>query len=317
MAKYLVQDIETIPETELQADWEAEKDKLLAEGNTRDTRFEPLWAHKVITIGMLALDEKLKPVKGGCAAGGLVGGKSEREMIERWSLVASGAAFKQRDSLRLVDWHGAKFDVPVLQTRAFRYGIQLPWLFELLPDQKGTVSGFSKEYRDRYRGKHDDLSEIWTNRGMFQKPHMENLARLMGCPGKVGIDGSKVYEAFKEGRYADIDLYCMQDVIQTALVFQRFCYMAGRLSLVDYRGAVDALLEWLDKQPEQTAFRGLMKVDEMRLESEPIATPGTFDVPSANADADHQGHDLVSAGSGGESTGPAVSSPTDLHKEAC
>lgn len=254
MPKYLVHDIEAIPETELQDDWLKEKAKLEAEGNTRDTRFEPIWAWKVICIGMLVLDRKLWPVRGGCAAGGVLGEKSEKEMIERWSEIASGTFFGADESLRLVDWCGQRFDVPVLQTRAFRHGVPLPWLFGLQFDRRGGISEYSKEYRDKYGGKHDDLAEIWTNRGQFAKPHMENLAKLMGLPGKVGLDGAKVYQAYMEGEFAAIDRYCMQDVIQTAFVFQRYHYLAGRIQLEEYRAAAQALLDWTMNQPEQAEF---------------------------------------------------------------
>jgi predicted PolB exonuclease-like 3'-5' exonuclease len=295
MIKYLVQDIEAIPETELQADWETEKAKLIAEGSTRDTRFEPIWAWKVITIGMLALDENLRPTSGGCAMGGLRAGGTEKAMIQRWSDVASGKHHDQKESLRMVDWCGSRFDVPVLQTRAFRHGIQLPWLFGLQPDNRGGISSYSKEYRDRYGGKHDDLAEIWTNRGMFPKPHMENLAKLMGLPGKCGIDGSKVYDAWKEKRYAEIDTYCMQDVIQTAFVFQRFCYMAGRLTADQYKEAANSLLNWVQLQRDQAEFYAQIDTRAVTMYEWQDSA-----VSSPNADVDHLGHDLVSPGLGSD-----------------
>jgi len=244
MVKYLVQDIETIPETELQSTW-AEECRISAEKGKPVPDFPPISMHRVVTIGMLALDERFRPVKGGCAAGGLAGGKSEKEMIERWSAAASGSLFEQREPLRLVDWHGRGFDVPVLQTRAFRYGIPMPWYFGLLDDNKGGKSQWSKEYRDRYAGHHMDLAELWTNKGSFQRPHMANLAMLMGLPGKVGIDGSKVYDAFKEGKFLEIDTYCMQDVFQTAFILQRIQHLSGAMTPTEYRESAGALLSFV------------------------------------------------------------------------
>lgn len=290
MIKYLVQDIETVPETEIQDMWIEERQALEAQGKKQD--FPPIWAHKVICIGLLALDEKLCPVNGGCAAGGVSGGKSEREMIQRWSDVASGRHHEQAESLRMVDWNGAKFDVPVLQTRAFRYGVPLTWMFDLQPDNRGGVSQWSKEYRDKYGGKHDDVSEIWTNRGTFIKPHLANLAKLMGLPGKVGIDGSKIHDTWKEYNHAlqlangkqpgsstpeqlqtgrtkaveiaaKIDTYCMEDVIQTAFVFQRFRYLSGKLTLEEYRTAATELLDWTAARKEHGEF--MAKVDRNNL----------------------------------------------------
>jgi predicted PolB exonuclease-like 3'-5' exonuclease len=261
MVKYLVQDIETIPESEIVDMWEpSESDK--DRHPTRDP-FPPVWCHKVISIGMLALDENFQPVKGGCAAGGIAGGKSEKEMIERWSYLASGKMWEQRNALKMVDYNGRGFDVPVLQTRAFRYGIQLPWYFGLLPDNKGGISTWSKEYRDRFSGYHLDVQDLWTNRNSFRYPHLENLARLMGLPGKVGIDGSKVYQAYKDGQLKEIDTYCMQDVFQTAFVFQRFKYMAGTLDLEAYRAAVGKMVEFIGGLPEHEGF--LESIDNAAL----------------------------------------------------
>ena len=249
--KYLVQDIETVPESEIVDMWTPSKSD--NERYPDRDPFPPLWCHKVICIGMLALDARLHPVKGGCAAGGLMGGKSEKEMIERWSHTASGWLAKT-NPLKMVDYNGRGFDVPVLQTRAFRYGIQLPWYFGLLPDNKGGISSWSKEYRDRFSGMHLDVQDLWTGRGAFRYPHLANLARLIGLPGKVGIDGSKVYDAYKEKRFQEIDTYCMQDVYQTAFVFQRFKHLSGDLELDFYREAATRLLDMISKNPEHKEF---------------------------------------------------------------
>jgi predicted PolB exonuclease-like 3'-5' exonuclease len=252
LIKYLVQDIETIPESEIAEDWvpcEADKERY----PDRDP-FPPIWAHKVICIGMLALDSDYKAVKGGCSAGGLAGGKSEKEMIDRWSYAASGKMWEQEQALRMVDYNGTGFDVPVLQTRAFRYGIQLPWYFGRLPDNRGGISQWSKEYRDKWGGRHLDVQNLWTNHRAFRYPHLENLAKLMGLPGKVGIDGSKVHQAYKDGQFEEIDTYCMQDVFQTAFIFQRFEYMAGRMDLAKYRAAATSVLDFVEKQPAHKEF---------------------------------------------------------------
>jgi predicted PolB exonuclease-like 3'-5' exonuclease len=304
MTKYLVHDIETIPETELKADWEADAEKQRAKGVADP--FPGIPYHKVICIGMLTLDRDLKPVKSGCAEDGVAGGKSEKEMIEKWNKVAwGGGGGGTGTQLRLVDWHGRGFDVPVLQTRAFRYGIQLPWYFGKLPDNRGEVSSFSKEYRDRYGGWHEDLAEYWTNRGAFPRPQMASLAKLIGLPGKAGVDGSKVYDLWKDhhrhlgyatedgshhvrdGRMTEaellvaqakhrevaqeiakqIDTYCMQDVFQTAFIMQRARHIAGELGLGAYREAARALYDHIAAIPYQADFVKAVDLPSLLLES--------------------------------------------------
>lgn len=159
-------------------------------------------------------------------------------MIARWSQAASGELFGQKEPLQLVDWCGRTFDMPVLQTRAFRHGIPLPWYFS------SPEGRWSKPYRDRYGGMHLDLAESWTNHGAFPRPKLAHLAQLIGLPGKLGFDGSDVHDAWKRGQLEQIDTYCMQDVIQTAFLLQRFFYLSGKLSSEAYLAATNALLEY-------------------------------------------------------------------------
>jgi predicted PolB exonuclease-like 3'-5' exonuclease len=155
----------------------------------------------------------------------------------------------------------------VLQTRAFKHGIVLDWYFGPLRDSKGLYSNWSKEYRDRYGGDHMDMAELWTNKGAFQRPHMANLASLMGLPGKVGIDGSKVHQAYKDGEFKEIDVYCMQDVFQTAFIFQRFQYMRGKISLDTYLEAATSLLDHIGQQDDHTDFLAMIDKASVLLES--------------------------------------------------
>jgi predicted PolB exonuclease-like 3'-5' exonuclease len=56
------------------------------------------------------------------------------------------------------------------------------------------------------------------------------LARLMGLPGKLGMDGSAVWGAWLDGRIDEIRDYCETDVVNTHLVFLRFQMMRGLLT---------------------------------------------------------------------------------------
>jgi len=112
-----------------------------------------------------------------------------------------------------------------------------------------------------------DVAELWSNKGAFQRPHMANLARLMGLPGKVGIDGSQVHQAFLDGKHKEIDIYCMQDVIQTAFIFQRYCHLTGGLDLDSYRAAATSLLDWTKGQGEQKEFHEKIDRTALLLES--------------------------------------------------
>jgi predicted PolB exonuclease-like 3'-5' exonuclease len=267
--RWLVQDIETIPESEVASDWKPTEEEIRkANGDP----FPPLWADKVLTIGVVVLDERLIVKKTGCCAGGLSSGATEKAMVERWSDIASGRFFRKEDSLntvqplKLVDFNGARFDVPVLTYRAFHYGIDLGWYFGRIPDNRGEISSFSKTYRDRYHGEHHDLAELFTNFGRFNRPHLKTLAKLMGLPGKTGMDGSQTYQAFKDGKFKEIDSYCMEDVYQTAWIFMRYLLMAGKIGLETYQVAASSLLDVVRQKNEHVEFFDKIDVPALLLQ---------------------------------------------------
>jgi predicted PolB exonuclease-like 3'-5' exonuclease len=68
---------------------------------------------------------------------------------------------------------------------------------------------------------------------------LDDLAKLIGFPGKLGMDGSKVWEAWQNGEIAGIRDYCETDVMNTYLVSLRFRLMRGELSRSEYDAEID------------------------------------------------------------------------------
>jgi hypothetical protein len=64
---------------------------------------------------------------------------------------------------------------------------------------------------------------------------LDQIAQLCGFPGKLGMDGSRVWDAFQDGEIAAIRDYCETDVANTYLVFLRFQLMRGALTPAQYR----------------------------------------------------------------------------------
>jgi len=50
-----------------------------------------------------------------------------------------------------------------------------------------------------------DLLAMYTGRA---NAPLDELAKLIGFPGKLGMDGSKVWEAYQQGKLAEIRNYC-------------------------------------------------------------------------------------------------------------
>lgn len=132
----------------------------------------------------------------------------------------------------LVTWNGRAFDLPVLMLRSMRYGISHPWFYK------------SRDMRYRYsENGHCDLMDAMSEYGATQRPHLDQMAKLIGLPGKFGqIDGSSVGEAFAAGHYAEISNYCLSDVVQTSFLWLRWLLLTGSMSLEHYRESANGLL---------------------------------------------------------------------------
>jgi predicted PolB exonuclease-like 3'-5' exonuclease len=71
------------------------------------------------------------------------------------------------------------------------------------------------------------------------------MAQLLGLPGKLGMSGEGVWDAFLDGRVEDIRNYCETDVINTYLVYLRFELMRGRLSHEEHDRECALVRTWL------------------------------------------------------------------------
>lgn len=62
---------------------------------------------------------------------------------------------------------------------------------------------------------------------------LDQVAMLLGFPGKLGMSGAQVWERWLAGGIEDIRNYCETDVLNTYLVYLRFEFMRGRLDAAD------------------------------------------------------------------------------------
>ena len=82
------------------------------------------------------------------------------------------------------------------------------------------------------------------------------LAKLLGKPGKMDVDGEQVYAMHQAGRWREINEYCMFDTLDTYFVFLRTRVLRGDISLPDEQGLVAAGKAWIrDKSVELPALR--------------------------------------------------------------
>ena len=126
----------------------------------------------------------------------------------------------------LVSWNGGGFDLPVLHYRALKHGIQAPRYWETGESDRDFKWN---NYLSRYHWRHIDLMDVLANFNPRATAKLDEIASMLGFPGKLGMDGSKVWGKFLEGGIREIREYCETDVLNTWLVYLRFEYMRGNL----------------------------------------------------------------------------------------
>jgi predicted PolB exonuclease-like 3'-5' exonuclease len=214
---YLILDIETIPDRELHTPPEA------ATGVERP--FPPLYACRPVVLGVMWLDEDLS-----CRRIGTFGeGKDEAGMMSDF------ADFMGKWRPHLVTWNGRSFDLPVLALRALRHGLSFGWYYR------------GQGYRYRYSEEgHLDLCDVLSDHGAAKMTSLDGAARVIGLPGKDGVDGSQVEGLFLGGQIESLRHYCLSDVAQTAFLFLRYRLVAGEIDRDGYRRAASGLLGALE-----------------------------------------------------------------------
>lgn len=135
----------------------------------------------------------------------------------------------------LVSWNGSGFDLPVLHYRALIHGIQAPSYWD-----QGEFNRDAKfnNYLGRFHSRHIDLMDLLAGYQARAVQPLDQVATLLGFPGKSGMDGSQVWPAFLAGDLAKIRQYCETDVLNTWLVWLRFQFMRGQL---DHAGLASEL----------------------------------------------------------------------------
>jgi predicted PolB exonuclease-like 3'-5' exonuclease len=101
-------------------------------------------------------------------------------------------------------------------------------------------------YISRYHSRHLDLMDLLAMYTGRANAPLDDMAKLCGFPGKLGMDGSKVWEAYEQGKLAEICDYCETDVMNTYLVWLRFEQMRGALTADAYQAECDRARDELE-----------------------------------------------------------------------
>ena len=89
-------------------------------------------------------------------------------------------------------------------------------------------------YLNRYHWRHTDLMDVLSGFHHRNRVSLGNVACLLGLPGKLGFDGSQVWDAWQAGDLAGIRRYCETDVLNTWLIYLRFQQLRGQLTRLQH-----------------------------------------------------------------------------------
>jgi predicted PolB exonuclease-like 3'-5' exonuclease len=145
---------------------------------------------------------------------------------------------------QLVSWNGGGFDLPVLQYRALLHGVRAARYWEWGEEDREFRYN---NYISRYHSRHLDLMDLL---GLYQgRVPLDEIAQMLGLPGKIGMHGAAVWDAFCDGGIEAIRRYCEADVANTYLVFLRFQWMRGVLDEAGYAAECELVRESLARLP--------------------------------------------------------------------
>lgn len=182
-------------------------------------------------------------------------GESEFLRLHQHKICAISAVFRQGDSVRvwslgevdstepelvqrffdgldkytptLVSWNGGGFDLPVLHYRALRHGIVSSRYWETGSDDQSFKWN---NYLSRFHSRHTDLMDVLSGYQPRANAPLDEIAMMLGFPGKMGMSGAKVWDEYVEGNIEGIRNYCETDVLNTYLVYMKWLLIKGTLT---------------------------------------------------------------------------------------
>jgi 3'-5' exonuclease len=225
----LVFDIETVPDTDLGrrlygleglSDAQVAQIMFTKRRQETGTEFLSHEQHRVVAISVVMRSrDSLKVWSLGEA------GSSEKDLIERF--------FDGLDKFTpdLVSWNGAGFDLPVLHYRSLLHSVTAARYWET---GDGDSSFRYSNYLSRFHWRHMDLMDVLSGFQGRGRASLDAVATLLGFPGKLGMQGSQVWDAYLQGGLARIRDYCETDVLNTYLVYLRFQLLRGHLNAAEH-----------------------------------------------------------------------------------
>jgi predicted PolB exonuclease-like 3'-5' exonuclease len=233
--KLFVFDIETIPDTDALYNLTGSTTDGVQEKRTELEKyhidisggnpFPRQMFHRIVSVSILVADMKMikgyeyyKIMKIGTISSI---DNTEEEIVKKFFDYLCGI------KARIVSYNGRGFDLPVMKYRAMKYCISIEKLFKAGDKWNSYNQRYSLDW-------HCDLLEALSDFGASGRCKMNEVCSILGIPGKIGVDGSKVAGMFDEGKLKEIDNYCETDVLNTYLVYLNYNLLNGTINKNDF-----------------------------------------------------------------------------------
>lgn len=248
----LVFDIETIPDLEsgrklydlssLENDTDVAEAMFALRREKTGNNFLPHYLQKIIAISVvIANKSQLKVWSLGDEK------SDEPELISRFF---SGI---DKHTPTLVSWNGTGFDLPVLHYRSLLHGIKAENYWEIGENQQAFRWN---NYLNRFHYRHLDLMDTLAAYQNKAFAPLDEIATMLGFPGKMGMAGNKVFDEYLNNNISGIRNYCETDVLNTYCVYLRFELIRGNLATNEYQQEITRLKDYLhnENKPHLSEF---------------------------------------------------------------
>lgn len=163
----------------------------------------------------------------------------------------------------LISWNGSGFDLPVLHYRALLHGITAKTYWEVGETQPPFRWN---NYLNRFHYRHLDLMDVLAGYQNKAFAPLDDLASLIGYPGKMGMNGAQVFDEYLKGHLKQIRDYCETDVLNTYGVYLHFERMRGTLTAAAHAAAEAQLYDYLHQHRDKVHFNEFLMHWSFRTE---------------------------------------------------
>lgn len=240
-------DIETVPDTALgrrlgghAGDFKAVTEAMLArrlEDTDQRTDFLKAPWHRIVAMAVAWLEPETGRFKLGSLGDDPL---DEGSMLEHFFRILRPQAQRNLRP-RLVSWNGQGFDLPVVRYRSMLHGIDASPYYDSGDPRNGYVN--------RFHDLHTDLMDVLAGYGASEKIGLDELARVMGLPGKTLTEGHRVWLHIARGEWEIVRTYCELDALNTLMLHLAWERTTGVRTAEDFERLRDLIATTLRSDP--------------------------------------------------------------------